>query len=352
MRSLLTRGRAACFACLVLGASVLVLTSCKERALEGAAIRFEEANKDFGQLPEGQDVVSHDFVFTNIGDTPLAIIKVVTQCSCLTTAIPKERIPPGASATISARFKLASITGPQTTSLVVFSDDSRQPITKLSLTASVKVDLVVSTEKIDLGWLTVGQNAGADFYVVVPGPAEQTQGDLVSFETSSSSLSVAVTSTQKRFNQWDGLVQVVNCHATYRAAQVPGTVAEKIVVTCTGKPLRKEIQVCAKTMGLLVAEPESVLLSNIEGSAPIDRTIVIRSTKGELPPIEKVVCSCVAVTADALESTAERHLVRIRIEPTKLKQGIVREEVQIHMGDPEQSVLHVPILAWQKTDAV
>jgi hypothetical protein len=351
MSDAVTKGKSACLACLTLAVFALALTSCKQRSLDTAALHFEEAGKDFGQLPKGQDVVNHDFLFRNTGDKPLAIIKVVTQCSCVTTRVPKEPVPPGAAGTISARFKLASITGPQTTSLLVYSDDPRRPITRLSLTASVKVDIAVSTEKIDLGRLAVGQNGGAGFYVVVPCRPEQTPADLVSFETSSPSLSVTVASVQKRFNQWDGLVQVVNCHATYSAAKVPGPVAEKIIVACVGKPLRKEIQVCAKIVGLVVAEPESILLPRLEGTAPIDKTVVIRSTNSELPPIDKIVCSCEAITADAPESNADHHLLHIRIEPTKLKAGIVREEVQIRMGNPEQSVLRVPILAWQEGDA-
>jgi hypothetical protein len=332
----------------VLGALLLALASCRQRPLDGPAIDFSESSRKFGQLPEGQDVINHDFVFKNIGNEPLSIIKIVTQCSCLTTGVPKEPIPPGGSGTISARFKLASTTGPQTTSLLVFSDDPRQPVTKLSLTASVKVNIAVSTERLDLGWLDLGQGAGADFFVVVPWPAEQTQTDLVSFETSSPSLSVTVTSTEKKFNQWDGSIQVVNCKAAYSGTKVCGAVSEKIIVTCTDKPARKEILVSARSVGRIVAEPECVFFSNTEGSAPISKTVVINSTKGELPPIEKITCSSESVIAKSLESDARHCVVQIQIQPAKLEPGVIREEVLIHLKDAEQPLVSVRVLAYRR----
>ncbi len=332
--------------CLTLLVLALGVPSCRERAARGPAINFDETDSELGQLPPGQDVVEHEFIFRNIGDRALTVAKVVTQCSCVTTAIPSEPIEPSGSGRISARFRLKATTGPQTTSLLVFSNDQHRPVTRLSLTASMKVDIGLSTDKIDLGWVTAGESAEAEFFVVVPCDQRQRETELVSFETSSPDCSVTVLDRQRRFNQWDGLVQVTKCVVRYAAPRTLGRTGERIVVTHTGKLIRKEIPLCVKVVGRLQTEPESILLSDLPHSAPIARTVAIRATDGPLPAITQVTCSSAGVEVDSLESCPDRQLVHLRILPAKLPTGIVREEVQISTDSPDQPTLCIPILGW------
>lgn len=67
-------------------------------------IAFDSAVHDFGNVKEAAGPVSHDFVITNTGDTPLIIISATTSCGCTTPVIPKEPIKPGASAKMKVTF--------------------------------------------------------------------------------------------------------------------------------------------------------------------------------------------------------------------------------------------------------
>lgn len=67
---------------------------------QGAVLRFEATNHDFGDIPrKGGDLV-HDFAFTNAGDRPLVLTRVITSCSCLKASFSKKPVAPGASGVV------------------------------------------------------------------------------------------------------------------------------------------------------------------------------------------------------------------------------------------------------------
>lgn len=72
---------------------------------EGAHLRMETATHDFGDvLRKGGDLV-REFAFTNDGDAPLVLVRVVTSCSCLKASYSKRPVAPGASAMIRITYE-------------------------------------------------------------------------------------------------------------------------------------------------------------------------------------------------------------------------------------------------------
>lgn len=70
-----------------------------------AAFKFEDIQNtyDFATIPEGP-TVQHDFVFENIGNTPLIISNAQASCGCTAPSFPKEPILPGQKGKISVVY--------------------------------------------------------------------------------------------------------------------------------------------------------------------------------------------------------------------------------------------------------
>lgn len=73
-------------------------------AAGGPVLTVKSPVYDFGNINEGDGPVSHNFIITNTGDSPLIVVSATTSCGCTTPEIPKEPIKPGASAKLKVTF--------------------------------------------------------------------------------------------------------------------------------------------------------------------------------------------------------------------------------------------------------
>lgn len=70
-------------------------------------IALKETEYDFGKIPQGKPV-THVFMFTNSGNTPLKLDNVQASCGCTTPEWSKEEIAPGASSKITVGYNAAT----------------------------------------------------------------------------------------------------------------------------------------------------------------------------------------------------------------------------------------------------
>lgn len=68
-----------------------------------AKFEFGTSNHDFGEIIDGK-VVSHDFIFTNIGNEPLIIKNVKASCGCTTPYWTNVPVLPGKKGKITASY--------------------------------------------------------------------------------------------------------------------------------------------------------------------------------------------------------------------------------------------------------
>ena len=90
-------------------------TSIKEDKTTLAAaevISLKETEYDFGKIPQGKPV-THIFMLTNTGGTPLKLDNVQASCGCTTPEWSKDEIAPGASSKITVGYN-AGADGPFT----------------------------------------------------------------------------------------------------------------------------------------------------------------------------------------------------------------------------------------------
>ena len=71
------------------------------------AIKFKELSYDFGKIKQGSPV-SHDFVFTNVSNSPVIIESAMPSCGCTTPIKPEGAVRSGKDDKITAGFNAAS----------------------------------------------------------------------------------------------------------------------------------------------------------------------------------------------------------------------------------------------------
>ena len=96
----------------ILSASVFAQAKKAEEVL-----KFKEVAYDFGKIKQNSPV-SHDFMFTNIGDNPVIIESAMASCGCTTPVKPEGAIQKGKDDKISAGFNAANV-GPFNKSITI-----------------------------------------------------------------------------------------------------------------------------------------------------------------------------------------------------------------------------------------
>ncbi len=80
-------------------------------------VKFKELTYDFGKIKQGSPV-THDFMFTNISNSPVIIESAVPSCGCTTPVKPEGAIPQGKDDKIQAGFNAAAV-GPFNKSITI-----------------------------------------------------------------------------------------------------------------------------------------------------------------------------------------------------------------------------------------
>lgn len=71
---------------------------------KGASISFDKTVHDFGKIMEADGIALCQFGFTNTGNIPLVITRVVASCGCTTPEWTREPIPPGGKGFVKASY--------------------------------------------------------------------------------------------------------------------------------------------------------------------------------------------------------------------------------------------------------
>lgn len=115
-----------------------VVSNNKISASDSAAtLVFYETAHDFGTVPEGPQL-EYNFKFVNKGSTPLKIDKVSTSCGCTgATTNGKDSYGKGEEGTIHVTFNTRGRSGVQEKTLMVYSNDSKEPQQVLKITCNI-----------------------------------------------------------------------------------------------------------------------------------------------------------------------------------------------------------------------
>ena len=82
-------------------------TTSKSTTIKEEAIELKENEFDFGKIPQGKPV-THVFMFTNTGKTPLSLDNVQASCGCTTPEWSKDTVAPGETSKITVGYNAAN----------------------------------------------------------------------------------------------------------------------------------------------------------------------------------------------------------------------------------------------------
>ena len=91
----------------------------------GAVIASEQTTHDFGQFAEKDGEVSHTFIVTNAGNSPLVINRVIASCGCTSPQWTSEPIAPGDKGEITITYDPEGRPGTFNKSISVYSNGKR-----------------------------------------------------------------------------------------------------------------------------------------------------------------------------------------------------------------------------------
>lgn len=103
---------------------------------EGGEIAFQKKSFDFGTIKEGEDIL-HKYTFTNTGNQPVIIGKVVTSCGCTSSNFSSKPVLPGEEGFIEVEFKSDGQVGNQQKTITVQAN-TKEAIYLLKLSGKVE----------------------------------------------------------------------------------------------------------------------------------------------------------------------------------------------------------------------
>jgi len=98
---------------------------------------FEKEMYNFGEIKEG-DVIGKYLHFTNTGNAPLVLNKVIANCGCIEVKYPDKPVRPGEKGKLEVIFDTNGFYGRQVKFLKIFSNDSSSTEKELMIYATVE----------------------------------------------------------------------------------------------------------------------------------------------------------------------------------------------------------------------
>lgn len=121
------------------GAKIDIPDSLKILSVQTPRIEFTEREYDFGQFApiENDTLKQHSFYFTNVGQKPLVILRVVSSCGCTRPTFTKKPIMPGDSGVVTVGYRgQGQPIGNFRKSVTVYSNDPRS-YTRIFITGDI-----------------------------------------------------------------------------------------------------------------------------------------------------------------------------------------------------------------------
>ena len=140
------------FSVIVLGALATAEASATRRAPSkagSARIRFAEHSKNFGTVLRGEQL-THRFVFTNTGGSPLKIHGVHVACGCTVVNFDKSKTyAPGEKGEIEILFRTERFEGPHAKTVTVSTNEHHLASRILTVRADIKSEFKATPPLVD-----------------------------------------------------------------------------------------------------------------------------------------------------------------------------------------------------------
>ena len=336
-----------CVICFTFILVIFAVIGCEKKTAHPSVV-FDERSYNCGQLPFGEFIAKHEFVFANRGSEPLEIIGGKTTCSCSIAEIPDKPIMPGMTSGITIISNLSPKLGPQPVQALIFTNDPTKPTIQLTLTASVALDFYVGVEKIDFNRISYDQNPEMEFLIVVPCDPdnEQNTEEYVVLSYNSEFISINKVKTKNTFNQWDGPIKIITYKVMLKTSGILG--AFKSAVSVSHIKTKKEtiIPIEAFILCPIRVEPESLFCSVLKQNDLLTKKISVYTTTNELPDIQNIKTSTESIKLQYEVAELNRITINVTVTPSQLPKGAFDEEIIIYFKNEIQPITSIPVFGF------
>ncbi len=144
-------------------------------ALDSPDIKFDSKKINFGKV-KGGEILTHNFMFENAGNSLLIIKDIKTSCGCTAVLASKKNLEPGEKGSLKVTFNTRGYSGNVSKYIYVYSNDPKESRSVLSVSANVEVPpgpkIRLEKTSMDIGLILQGEDISCEAVVRNTGELE------------------------------------------------------------------------------------------------------------------------------------------------------------------------------------
>ena len=296
-----------------------------EDSLPKSKIGFDSSVYEFGTVTEGAKV-QHDFIVKNLGNSPLAIQRVVPSCGCTTTSANTDRISPGGDGKISVQVDTAGFSGDKIKTVQVYSNDLDNPVSTLTIKGTIEREVGLSPAQVFFGELNKGQISAIsqDVKITVKAGSALAVKDVKSF-------SKYISVDDKGGSDKERTVTI-----RIKPDAPVGEIRDRIMVNIAGRQEAINIPVYAAVKGPVKLTPPMLSFGVIDGDQPIKRTVKLENFSDEPFSIKDIKSdSSLIHTSFKTIKDGRVYVIQVQLDPKEVTKD-VRASLDIVTSSKEQ----------------
>jgi hypothetical protein len=271
----------------------------------------------FGTVPEGQ-VVEHDFIIKNAGQSTLDITKLLPSCGCTASTIANNSITAGAQTTVKVNFNTRGFSGAKVKTVKLFTNDPDEPSVVLSLVGAIQKDITITPQRLEFLKLVHGEDSPNNHASVIVKTREGTSLKLRKVV----SISKYVKVIEKELNSFETEVKV----AIDPSAPV-GELRERVILDLAGAPYKSiNLPIYAQIKANVYAEPKTIsfgLVSIDNSNLELSRSVKIVNISRQNVRIENINSTNPDLRTELLEvETGKNFVLKVYLDPKKVVKDI------------------------------
>ncbi len=278
--------------------------SAQQLDINWASKLFKTPKHDFGTVARGA-ATEHVFYFKNELTTDIFVNSVRASCNCTTPSIIKQRVKPGETGGIRAKFNTASFVGQRGATVTIQFGSPTFSEVQVRVDGYVRRDIVFTPGNVDFG--VVGEGKGAE-KVVSLAYAGRNDWKI----TKVSSTNKYVTAELKETSRGGGRVGY-NVMVKLAADAPANYLSNSSLVFETDDRALKQVplQVTGNVQSAIVASPKVMYLSNVKKGSTINKSVLLRG-QGDFE-IKEIRNADGLISADLPNGAKRNHIVKLNI---------------------------------------
>jgi hypothetical protein len=315
--------------------AVVLAWSVATISLAGPTLDCSVPHHDFGVVWD-RNIVSHQFKVRNIGDEALLITKVRSDCGCTTAHLRKKQLSPGEQMDIDVQFSLAGLSSVKQKTIYVYSNDSGQPCYKLTLAATIRRSIELSSEELTFSALQ--KEVETEKKVHIRFTSSESHHVMSPVTSNISFCETRLTTIET------GREYMVS--AQLHADDIPEGLTRGEIVINTDHPdyPSLSVPVIVQAPRDVCAIPSRLLLATGDGeSLPMTRSILVRSSRNQ--PFSILDVSFPDDRSSVSIQRLRPTLYRLRVADLFPSAGGSALKIRIRKADGEEKAFEVPVIS-------